>query len=49
MRMSARSNLVALAMTLIAGTATAHQIADIKMSIAAPAFMAALSSDRRRS
>lgn len=41
MRMRARSSLFALAMSLIAGAAAAHQIVDIKMSVTAPAFVAA--------
>lgn len=39
--MPAPSSLFALAMTLIAGTAAAHQIVDIKVSVTAPAFVAA--------
>jgi sugar lactone lactonase YvrE len=41
MRLSSRSRLVSLAMILIAEAAAAHQVADVKMSVAAPAFVAA--------
>jgi sugar lactone lactonase YvrE len=41
MRMHARSSLLAAAMTLVAGVTAAHQIVDMKMSVTAPAFVAA--------
>jgi len=41
MRTRARSSIFAAAMTLIAGTAAAHLIVDIRMSVTAPAFVAA--------
>src|SRR3954452_25181238 len=39
--MRRRRTLLATTVMLLAGTAAAHQIVDIKMSIAAPAFVAA--------
>jgi sugar lactone lactonase YvrE len=40
-RMHARSSLLAVAMSFVAGVAAAHQIVDMKMTVTAPAFVAA--------